>query len=85
MDDNSKPMRAAMPHITEFIDALRAAGMLDDDTLRSSLRAGTFYASENGYEVGVRQTVVAVQPTLSMEAEGRLLDREWAESQEAKP
>jgi len=54
----AKPMRQAMPRVTEFIDAVREAfGRAPVD---AAIRAGldgqpTFWAIENGLEIGVRQ------------------------------
>ena len=75
---SDKPLRAAMPLTTELIDACRAAGLINNDDIREGLRAGTFYASENGHTIGVPVEDEGVTPVLSYEAEKRLLDKAWS-------
>lgn len=53
----TKPMRTAMPTIAAFIDDMRAA--FGDDSINPAIKAGmdgqqTFWARENGQEVGTR-------------------------------
>lgn len=53
----SKPLRQSMPTVAAWIDDLRAA--FGDAQINAAIRAGmdgqpTFYASENGIEIGVR-------------------------------
>ncbi len=55
----SKPLRLAMPHTAGFIDALREA--FGASQIDQSIRAGiegqpTFWARENGREIGTRST-----------------------------
>lgn len=55
----AKPMRQAMPRVAAFIDALREA--YGAATIDRSIRAGidgqpTFWACENGQEIGTRAT-----------------------------
>lgn len=54
-----KPLRLAMPHTAGFIDALREA--FGAPQIDQAIRAGiegqpTFWASENGREIGTRAT-----------------------------
>lgn len=53
----AKPLRVAMPATAAFIDAMREA--FGADMINAAIRAGldgqpTFWASENGQEVGTR-------------------------------
>lgn len=53
----TKPLRQAMPETAAFIDACRAA--FGADTINAAIKAGingqpTFWASENGQEVGTK-------------------------------
>lgn len=53
----TKPLRQAMPETAAFIDAMRDA--FGDEMINAAIRAGidgqpTFYASENGQEIGTR-------------------------------
>ncbi len=55
----SKPLRLAMPHTAGFIDALREA--FGAPQIDQAIRAGidgqpTFWACENGREIGTRAT-----------------------------
>ena len=55
----SKPLRQAMPTVAGWIDDLRAA--FGADTINAAIRAGldgqpTFYARENGAEIGTKDT-----------------------------
>lgn len=52
-----KPLRAAMPTVTGWIDSLREA--FGDDQINPQIKAGidgqpTFWARENGREVGTK-------------------------------
>lgn len=54
---NKKPMRQAMPTVAGWIDGLRAA--FGAEMIDAAIRAGidgqpTFYAAENGIEIGTR-------------------------------
>lgn len=54
---NKKPMRQAMPTVAGWIDGLRAA--FGAKMIDAAIRAGidgqpTFYAAENGIEIGTR-------------------------------
>ncbi len=54
---NTKPLRLAMPHTAGFIDALREA--FGASQIDQAIRAGiegqpTFWARENGQEIGTR-------------------------------
>lgn len=54
---DKKPMRQAMPTVTAWIDDLRAA--FGAEMIDAAIRAGidgqpTFYAAENGIEIGTR-------------------------------
>lgn len=49
---SNKPMRAAMPEVTAFVDACRDRGMTDNETLRQGMQDGSFSACEGGQEVG---------------------------------
>lgn len=54
---NTKPLRLAMPHTAGFIDALREA--FGASQIDQAIRAGiegqpTFWARENGREIGTR-------------------------------
>jgi hypothetical protein len=60
-------LREAMPETTAFIDALRAA--FGADAINPSIKAGmngqpTFWAQENGIEVGTRAPEGAVKEVL---------------------
>lgn len=81
----SKPMRALMPQITAFVDALRERGMTDNATLAAGLKQGTFWARENGQSMGnpAPSTETAVEPVTSLAAETRLLDMRWVREQGA--
>lgn len=82
---SNKPMRAAMPEATAFVDAFRAAGLTDNDALKRGLQEGGFHARENGHEIGKRaEWGKGVTPVLSYEAEKRLADLWWQRSQEAQ-
>lgn len=71
-------MRAAMPTVTAFVDALRDTGLTDNETLREGLQHGGFWASEGGEEIGKRgEWEEGVQPVLSDAAESRLADLWW--------
>ena len=53
----TKPLRQAMPTVTAWIDGLRAA--FGAEMIDAAIRAGidgqpTFYAAENGIEIGTR-------------------------------
>lgn len=55
--EKNKPMRQAMPTVAAWIDELRDA--FGAETINSAIKAGmegqpTFYASENGHEIGTR-------------------------------
>lgn len=55
----AKPLRDTMPETAAFIDAMREA--FGADEINASIRAGmegqpTFWASENGVEIGTRDT-----------------------------
>ncbi len=52
-----KPLRQAMPRVTEFLDALREDSFFPRQQINDSIRAGidgqpTFFASENGHVIG---------------------------------
>lgn len=54
---SKKSLREDMPHVTVFIDSLRAAfgtEMIDKQIRRGMRGEPTFWASENGIEVGTR-------------------------------
>lgn len=56
----TKPLREAMPATAAFIDALRDA--FGADMINAAIRAGidgqpTFWASENGQEIGTRANI----------------------------
>lgn len=81
---SNKPMRAAMPEITTFVDAFRDAGLTDNDAIKRGMQEGGFHARENGHEVGKRaEWGQGVTPVLSYEAEGRLADLWWKRGEEA--
>jgi hypothetical protein len=55
----TKPLRIAMPLVTEFLDALRENGFFHRQQINESIKAGidgqpVFWAKENGLEVGTR-------------------------------
>lgn len=53
----SKPLRDAMPIVTEFIDACREAfgtEMINNQIQLGRQGAETFYACENGIEIGTK-------------------------------
>ena len=78
---SSKPMRALMPGVTSLVDAFRSRGMTDNATLAQGMKDGTFWAREDGQEIGkaVQADEVGVRPVLPLEMERRHLDREWKE------
>jgi hypothetical protein len=51
-----KPMRDAMPNVAAFVDALKLQFGTEyiEQMMVRGLRAGTFYAEENGHTVGQR-------------------------------
>lgn len=56
---SNKPLRVAMPKVAAFIDDMRAA--FGAEGINASIKGGmsgvpTFYAKENGYEVGTAPT-----------------------------
>ena len=82
---SDKPLRAAMPTVTAFVDAFRDAGLTNNDAIREGMRNGGFYAREGGHTIGKRiDWEEGVQPVLSMEAEARILDLQWKRSREAR-
>lgn len=55
----TKPLRLAMPLVTEFLDALRENQFFSRQQINDSIKAGldgqpVFWASEGGLEVGTR-------------------------------
>ncbi len=55
----SKPLREQMPIVTQFIDECRlafGAEMVNDQIQLGRQGAQTFYASENGIEIGTKFT-----------------------------
>lgn len=55
----TKPLRLAMPLVTEFLDALRDNHFYSRHQINDSIKAGldgqpVFWASEGGLEVGTR-------------------------------
>jgi len=56
-------MRALMPRVTAFIDALRAAfgTQYINRQIALGLRNGTFYASENGHTLGVESSLAGLR------------------------
>ncbi len=59
MTQNTKPLRETMPTVAAFIDEMREA--FGAAEINASIKAGmagqpTFYASENGVEIGTKDT-----------------------------
>lgn len=69
MNAPRKPMRDSMPHVAAFIDEMRAA--FGEDEVNAQIRIGmdgaqTFYACENGIEVGTRMPSFEESPGITL-------------------